>query len=782
MDRFYSALRQLKSLSKPAVYVGLAMIAAIWISIVFHLAVEHDRARNGAIQDTGNLARVFEEHILRTIMEADRAILMLRTSYRLTGNFDLANSLTSDSLRNDLLTQIRVFNPSGAIIAATSGQGRSRVGFGDREYFRVHLDSKADELFISKPVFGRTSGKWVLQLSRGVRAPDGSFEGVIGASLDPDYLSKFYQSIEGGLDGAIVLAGLDGVVRASAGFKNDLLGTSLLGSQLFKKISEADTGSFLTNGNRDGIKRIASYRVVKGFPLVIYVGESENEVLANYRGARRLYFAVGAGLTALIAIGAAFAARYRGKLDAVQRELEATLENMSQGIMKVDADRKVAFINRQAIELLGLPDRFLKRHVPHADMLKFQWERGEFGPDGEALDPRVREKVRSGTVHNIGVYQRTRPNGVVLEISTVASPDGGVIRTYTDVTERKRNEVRIAHLLRHDDLTTLANRTFLKERIEQALARMQRQDEGFALFCLDLDGFKAVNDTRGHPAGDMLLRAVADRLSACIRETDTAARLGGDEFAILQSATDRDEDSEILARRIVEAVGAPYDLDGYRTVVGISIGIAVAPRDGTNIEELLKAADVALYRAKSAGPNAYRFFGQADADMMPRTVARGELLRVRRAAHRQRRRNRYPSFSLKQIPHRASLIRAALASHAQEWRMNSATVQRSPWQNRFLEAGDESGPLPQAPAGEPCAAPRDADARLRLRSAAVGGRRQAARVPDLHVRVPLGRGRARFLRLHGRTPRAAARRRPRPRLFALQSSQQRDRRGSPRRL
>jgi diguanylate cyclase (GGDEF)-like protein len=196
----------------------------------------------------------------------------------------------------------------------------------------------------------------------------------------------------------------------------------------------------------------------------------------------------------------------------------------------------------------------------------------------------------------------------VLEISTVALPDGGVIRTYTDVTERKRNEDQIAHLLRHDDLTRLANRTLLKERIEHASARLQRQHEGFALFCLDLDGFKAVNDSCGHPAGDALLQAVADRLSACARETDTVARLGGDEFSILQSVLNRDDDAEILAQRILKAVAAPYDVGGYRMVIGISIGIAVAPRDGTSLEELLKAADVALYRAKSEGPNVYRFF------------------------------------------------------------------------------------------------------------------------------------------------------------------------------
>jgi diguanylate cyclase (GGDEF)-like protein len=135
--------------------------------------------------------------------------------------------------------------------------------------------------------------------------------------------------------------------------------------------------------------------------------------------------------------------------------------------------------------------------------------------------------------------------------------------------------------------------------------------EGFALLCLDLDGFKKVNDTRGHPAGDALLWGVADRLSACVRDTDTVARLGGDEFAILQSATDREEDAETLAQRILEAVGAPYDVDSARAVIGVSIGIAMAPSDGAKAEELLNAADVALYRAKSAGGNVYDFFGRA---------------------------------------------------------------------------------------------------------------------------------------------------------------------------
>ena len=634
--KFYNALGQLRPWAQPAIYIGVVMIAAIWASVTFHLAVEHEKSRLAAIQNTGNLARVFEEQIVRTLMETDRAIVLLRTSYQRNGNFDLANSLTNPALRSDLFTQIRILGPDGALIAASTEFILSPADVSDREYFQVHLTSKMDELFISKPVMGRTTGKWSLQLSRPIRAADGSFQGVITASLDPGYLAKFYESIDVGRDGAIFLAGLDGVVRASAGFKNEVVGGSMLGSQLFVKISQADAGSFLTGGNQDGIKRFVSYRVVNGFPLVVYVGQAEHEVLANYWHNRRAYFAVAAGATILIVIVVGFAVRYRGKLNAAQnalqaseaharnksRELEVTLEHMNQGIMMVDADRNVMVMNRRVINLLGLPEDYFGKRVKLDDVLSYLWAEGEFGFEGDTLAPKMRDLILTGGMSaGIDSYERSRPNGITLEIHTTPLPDGGVVRTITDVSERKRKEIQIAHMARHDALTNLANRTLLNERIEQALARMRRKHEGFALLCLDLDRFKTVNDTRGHSAGDALLRGVADRLSACVRETDTVARLGGDEFAILQSATDREEDAEILARRLLEAVVAPYELDGYRAIIGISIGIAMAPSDGTKVEELLNAADVALYRAKLHGGNAYDFFGrETNPNTMPRKL------------------------------------------------------------------------------------------------------------------------------------------------------------------
>ncbi len=186
-------------------------------------------------------------------------------------------------------------------------------------------------------------------------------------------------------------------------------------------------------------------------------------------------------------------------------------------------------------------------------------------------------------------------------------PDGGWVATHEDITERQEAEARIVFMARHDALTKLPNRNLFHERLEQAIGRVGR-GSGCAVLCLDLDHFKRVNDLLGHPAGDGLLQAAANRLQACIREVDTLARLGGDEFAIIQHAAERPDDSGLLADRIVAAFLEPFDIDGHEIVVGISVGVAIAPGDGASSQKLLKNADIALYLAKTEGRGTVRFF------------------------------------------------------------------------------------------------------------------------------------------------------------------------------
>jgi diguanylate cyclase (GGDEF)-like protein/PAS domain S-box-containing protein len=201
-----------------------------------------------------------------------------------------------------------------------------------------------------------------------------------------------------------------------------------------------------------------------------------------------------------------------------------------------------------------------------------------------------------------------------------------------DVTAKHNAESQMAHMARHDVLTDLPNRTMLRERMDVAVAGARRGDAS-AIFCLDLDRFKQVNDTLGHPVGDALLKAVTGRLLRCIRKGDMVARTGGDEFAIVQSSVNQPSDAKALARRIIAKVSRPYDIEGNRIVIGASVGIAIAPQDGTDADQLLRNADLALYRAKTEGRRTYRFFVP---EMNVRMQARHELeIDLRRALTQQ---------------------------------------------------------------------------------------------------------------------------------------------------
>jgi two-component system cell cycle response regulator len=174
--------------------------------------------------------------------------------------------------------------------------------------------------------------------------------------------------------------------------------------------------------------------------------------------------------------------------------------------------------------------------------------------------------------------------------------------------ERKRAEERLTYLAQYDQLTGLVNRTLFRDRLVQAMARSKRLQQPLGLMLLDLDRFKQVNDTMGHDVGDHLLKAVADRLKDCVREVDTVARMGGDEFTIILEGLSREEDITIIARRITESLAEPFLIEKHRASIGVSIGITMYPSDDHGIDELLRHADAAMYKAKQQGGNSFQFY------------------------------------------------------------------------------------------------------------------------------------------------------------------------------
>jgi diguanylate cyclase (GGDEF)-like protein/PAS domain S-box-containing protein len=211
------------------------------------------------------------------------------------------------------------------------------------------------------------------------------------------------------------------------------------------------------------------------------------------------------------------------------------------------------------------------------------------------------------------VWQHVKADGTEIDVLTywriaMFCDRPAQLVSITDVTEKRKAEARIVHMAHHDTLTDLPNRMFFCERLDETLLRARRYEEQLAVLYLDLDQFKQVNDTLGHPAGDRLLQAVADRLRACLRNCDMVARFGGDEFAVLQIGLAGPHEAGILAERIVTLLSEPYDIEGRQVVIGASIGIALAPADGETAEQLLGNADLALYRAKDDGRRAFCFF------------------------------------------------------------------------------------------------------------------------------------------------------------------------------
>jgi diguanylate cyclase (GGDEF)-like protein len=288
------------------------------------------------------------------------------------------------------------------------------------------------------------------------------------------------------------------------------------------------------------------------------------------------------------------------------RLLEAVVDNFPGGISVFDKSLRMVFCNEQQQRPLDYPAELSAGGYPTLEEIyRFNATRGEYGPGD--TERHVALRMSLAREQRLHTFERTRPNGTILEIRGVPLNGGGFVTTYLDVTEQRRAQQLIAHMAHHDALTDLPNRALFRDRLEQAVARVKR-GESAAIHYLDLDRFKQVNDELGHMAGDALLRSVARRLHKTTRDTDTVARLGGDEFVFIQTAVNSDADAAALAGRVIKSVAWPHVVKGKAISIGTSIGIALAPRHGSDPDELLKKADSALYRCKAAGVGGFAFY------------------------------------------------------------------------------------------------------------------------------------------------------------------------------
>ena len=571
------------------------MVSVVWVSIGAHLTQQRLEVNRGAQRDSSNLAQAAAQSIGQTIASVDDALRLMRAIY--IGDpihFDIAVWANRLNRTHGIALEFALIDRDGKLVADSLGPVTTPGDFSDQEFFKRNMEDAQDGLFISKPIAARTSGRWSLLLSRRITAADGWFTGVIAATVDPSWLTRLHRSLDTGR-GALMLVGTDGRIRALAlgsapdsvrGIGEQIDLTALRGAPEYP-----ERGTLSWVNPVDGARQVASFQRLADDGAYVIVGLDEDEIFAPYMRYARQYELFGSGITLLILVAGGLLLNNTRRLLASRQVLRDAMDAVSQGIVMVDTRGHVAVINRRAGELLGTPHRLAGGSHPAS------------APDIELLHGEGSDADQT--------YERVCDNGTILEVDTHVLGSGGVVRTYNDVTERKRAEAQILHLAMHDGLTGLPNRRLLAEQVAHAVDQANKGGPGGAVLLVDLDRFKNINDACGHSFGDRVLLHAASRLRGIVGNAGLVTRIGGDEFCVLQGALTGSAAPEALAREVVRLLSEPYQIDGQEVLLSASVGIARFPANGSSADQLLTNADTAMYRAKEDGGATFRAYEPA---------------------------------------------------------------------------------------------------------------------------------------------------------------------------
>jgi len=620
--------------------IAVALIGAAVIAIGLTVLALRNDALSDAARDAGNIATVLAEEGASSVQSIDIIATELKDELLRVSRGDIATlqTLLHSSRAYTLLSERRTRVRQADFVALVDVNGKlattSRMwptppaDLSDRDYFQhfKSLSGGTDALFISGVAVNRISGTRTLFFGKRI-AVGNTFLGMVLVGMPLTYFQHLYSSISSLPNQSFMLLRRNGTVLIRHPDNFDRAGAKIPPDSPWYDVISDGGGQYRSPGYFDGRARLVATRQLRDYPLAVNVATSEDSALERWRHRAML---IGLG-TAIAILCSAFLLRMlnthvRRLIDSeaslAEREsrlaensaalvhtnalLDSALHHMSQGLAMFDRNEVLMLCNERYLELYGLSPEIVRPGCTLRDILQHRAANATFAFDIDQYIETLHQQIERGeinyTVTHLG-------DGRSVAVHNRAAADGGWVATHEDVTERMRAAARVAHMARHDALTDLANRVLFRECMEDALARLQSEGKPFSVFVFDLDMFKAVNDSLGHPVGDTLLKVVAQRLLGVIRPCDTVGRLGGDEFAILQLCDgDQRSAAVALARRVLAIVSAPYQIDGHEIVIGTSIGIAMAPADGSNVDELLKNADLALYRAKSEGRKDYRFF------------------------------------------------------------------------------------------------------------------------------------------------------------------------------
>lgn len=608
-------------------FVALICLTLLTLSSLRELGLRRDALKSAEI-DVANIAQSLVQHADDSFELADSLVIGLVHRLEADGIGPTAVQRLRDDmdLRKGTMGRVRglfVYDAAGRWLATTESVNPALFNNSDREYFKQHRASSDKGLLIGSPIRSRAGGQWVITASRRFDHPDGSFAGVVLATIDASYFANFYRRFDLGSTGTVTLLDKSGIILARSVDNESAVGRDVSATPLIQDMdARRPAGLYYFRSPFDQTLRLSYYRLSDRFPILVLATEAKDEVLAPWREEATIRMVLVLGLVTLIAGTGVYLVRQLLKgqrvaavLAAKEADFRLLAEESSDMVMRIGFDERIIYVSPSCVRMLGWSAEQLAGTLALA------------GVNKEDL-PHVRETVealKQGQVEETRLVYRTRHRQggeIWLETALRATRDpetgrvNGVVAISRDMTAHKDLEEKLASLATRDGLTGLANRRHFDDMLQQEWRRAERAGNAVSLLMMDVDNFKKFNDQYGHQTGDACLKALAKVFAAeARRPADLAARYGGEEFVLLLPNTD-EVGCAIVAERIREAVAAlnqPHAQNPPTRRVTLSIGGATAwpnPDSLSNHPSLIAAADRALYAAKHAGRDRFVMSGQ----------------------------------------------------------------------------------------------------------------------------------------------------------------------------
>lgn len=623
---------------------GLFLAATLAVTVVITQVRTSYIEREQALQSqTDHYVKAMEAYVANSLQSVDLAMIGFANAIKVLPSTQnpsraaISDLLSARAANFNVDYWLTFLDTRGNVVATSLDIDVTGQNYAERDYFKTHLDNaNGNRPFIGAPVRGKYTGKKLFFVSRRVENAKGEFIGVLLAPLNVERYASVFDNSRFTADISITLFYRDGKIIARAPLFEQSFGRDLSNSELFRHLRNGNTGTYKAVGIIDGLHRTYSYRMFDQFPLVMLVGSSDAEAA---RQKNRSYLVAGAGLVCLLLLmtaGGMYSLRtyarqeerelriraLLGESRDMEQKLRANEESMKLSALLFHNIGEAMMVTDAAGRILTVNPAFslLSGYTEHEVIGRRSYELTA-GREGVEFFARMTKTIRETGQWDGEVWHRHKDGTEYLaeiRFDTVHDDFGHPFRyvaLLSDVTEKKASEERIWRQANFDGLTGLANRRMFYELLRKEMKKADRAKLPMAILFVDLDRFKEVNDTMGHDKGDLLLKQVAERLTASMRGTDLVARLGGDEFIALLGELRNPADVTRTASEILKQMSTPFDLDGdgaHIAEISSSIGIALYPQDGKDIETLMKNADQAMYGAKESGRNRFQHYASVD--------------------------------------------------------------------------------------------------------------------------------------------------------------------------